>query len=680
MNNIFKKKIPLILIVDDSSLARSQMKDFIETQGYKCIVASDGYEAIELFRIHKLDIVLLDFVMPTIDGADTCSILRDLPGFDECAVFVMTSLTDEISVNKSYEAGATDYITKPINFAVLKQRIKRTIISQQTERELIHNNAFSHSILNYAVEGILTLDDNLNIKFANPAALKILNYNETNIIGKNVQLLIPNYEIKKIPATGNWLYELEAIKSDGMSLPIELTVSRFFVDEYYYTIIFKDITERKQYEEKIKKQAFYDTLTDLPNRILLRERISYEIQRANRSKGKFALMYLDLDRFKLVNDTLGHDMGDKLLVDMAARLKASVREEDFVVRMGGDEFVILLTDLENAEHIGKIANTILDSIKKPLIIDGNSLSLTISIGVTIFPDDGTDYEILLTNADIAMYRAKEKGKNNFQTFTQELNAKAIERLELENSLRRAIEYNEFILHYQPKVNTHTSEIIGSEALIRWQHPKKGLLLPDTFIPLAEETGLIVQIGEWVLRTACQYNKSLQSIGFPNITVAVNLSLRQFEMQNLLEIIKNILDETGLEPQYLELEITESIAMKNVVHTVEVIKELQMIGVKFSIDDFGTGYSSLSHINDLSVNKLKIDKSFVNKISDIKETSIIASTVLALGKNLKMQVIAEGVETQNQVDFLRENNCDEMQGYFIAKPMGPDDFKKMLKRS
>ena len=684
INNMYKKRQPLVLIVDDSKLMRYQIGTFLTQEGYKIIEAENGEEAINLFEALKPDIVLLDYIMPIMDGPETCQKMKKIEHWNDASVFMITSISDEESVNKAYYAGATDYITKPINFAVLRQRLTKSIEAQENLKELHHSNAFAQSIINYAIEGIITIDSDRIIRYFNPTIGKLFGFSETELLDNDISIIIPNFNFKTSVEPGkvvNETNEIQGVDRSGNILPLEMSVSSFCVEEkYYYTLIVRDITERKRYEEKIKFQAFYDALTGLPNRVLLRERVTHEINRAKRSNNKFALMYLDLDRFKVINDTLGHDRGDKLLKEMAERLKDAVRDEDLVVRMGGDEFVIILTDLHNAEYVGRIAEKILETVKKPIDIDGNFITLTISIGLTIFPDDATEYEVLLTNADIAMYRAKEKGKNNFQTFTPELNAKAIERLELENSLRRAIEYNEFVLHYQPKVNTKTGKIIGMEALIRWKHPKLGLLAPMDFIPMAEETGLIIPIGEWVLKTACESNKALQNAGLPPLSIAVNLSLRQFELQNLVERVSEILKESGLNPENLELEITESIAMRNVEYTVEVIKELQKIGVQFSIDDFGTGYSSLSQINNLAVNKLKIDKSFVSQIDGIKENSIIASTVLALGKNLRMQVIAEGVENIQQVNFLKDNDCDEMQGFYIAKPMSGEEFKKLYQQS
>ncbi|MBF8982830.1 EAL domain-containing protein [Lutibacter sp. B2] len=681
IEKIFDKRKPLILVVDDSKLMRVTFKNFLEEQGYDVIEAKNGIEGLSLFQKLKPDIILMDFVMPGIDGVTACAQLQKLPDGNHTPLIMITSLEDEHSVNLAFEAGATDYISKPINWAVLRQRLNRLLHARHTQITLNQSEAFARSIINHAIEGIITMDINGIIGYINPAVEQIFGYMSSEIVGKNIDTIIPklhysdyaNLDINDSLIDEN--KEIVGQRKDHSTLPIDLTISKFYVaGKCFFTIILRDITERKRYEEMIRHQAFYDSLTGLPNRLLLKERITLEIAHAKNEHKELAIMYLDLDRFKLINDTLGHDIGDKLLKEMAQRLKNCVGTDDTVARLGGDEFVILLPEVTREENIAKIANNILAAIRDPILIDQHELYLTISIGVTIYPDDGTDDETLLTNADVAMYRAKEKGKNNFQLYTPSLNDKALERLAMENSLHRALEYKEFVVYYQPKVNTKTEKVIGMEALIRWQHPKWGLVSPQEFIPLAEETGLIVPIGEWVLHTACAQTKALQNAGLPPLTVAVNLSARQFELQDLTKMVSKILAETGLEAQYLELEITESIAMQNIAHTLKMINELKAMGIKFAIDDFGTGYSSLSQLNSFAINTLKIDKSFVSEINGENGNSIIASTVLALGKSLNMGVVAEGVETKEQANFFKDSDCDEMQGYFFGKPMPSENFK------
>ncbi len=679
INQIFNKKNPLILVADDSALIRSTIHNFLKEYGYRVIEAENGAQALSLFESKCPDLVLMDFVMPQMDGITACSKIQQLKNGKDTPIIMITSMDDEHSVNRVFNSGAADYISKPINWAVLHQRITRLLKARRNEISLGQSEAFALSIVNHAVEGIMTVDSGGIIKFINPAAESIFGYNQSELLGSNICNLIsglkfPNIYYENI-YDGNC--EFSGYKNTGDAIPLELTISKFnSSDSSLYTVIFRDITERKNYEDMIKYKAFYDSLTDLPNRLLLKDRLTLEISHAKHTSQKLAVMYLDLDRFKLINDTLGHNMGDKVLKQISSRLKSCVRPDDTVARIGGDEFVILLPGITQEEKIGNIAHRVLNSIREPIVINEHELYLTISIGITVFPNDGENEETLLTNADVAMYRAKEKGKNNFQIYTPALNAKALERLALENSLRRALEYNEFVVHYQPKVDTETEQVIGMEALVRWQHPKWGLVPPQKFIPLAEETGLIVPIGEWVLHTACTHTKAIHNMGFQHITVAVNLSAVQFELQNLTKMVSRVLAETGLDPQYLELEITESVAMQNVDHTLNMISDLKAMGIKFAIDDFGTGYSSLSQLSNFSVNKLKIDRSFVSKINGEKGNSIIPSTVLALGKSLDLSIVAEGVESQEQVNFLKENKCDEMQGFFFGKPMPIENFKKL----
>ncbi|KZL94278.1 EAL domain-containing protein [Clostridium magnum] len=681
IDKMFDKRKSLILVADDSRFMRFTLREFLEKDGYEVIEAKNGKQVLSLFEERKPDIILMDFMMPEIDGVSACAQLQQLPQGRNTPVIMITSLDDEESVNLAFEAGATDYIGKPINWAVLRKRLSRLLQARRTEITLDQNDAFASSIINHAIEGIITIDVNGIIGYINPSAEKIFGYASNEVIGASINMLIPelcyndctNLDVNsKFPEKN---LEILGRKKNNSNLPLEATISKFYVDDrFFFTIILRDITERRHYEETIRYQAFYDSLTDLPNRLLLKDRIELEISHSKHTNQNLAIMYLDLDRFKLINDTLGHDIGDKLLKEIAVRLKSCVNETDTVARIGGDEFVILLPAIAHEENIGNIATKILETIRETIIIDSHELYISVSIGVTIYPDDGKDVETLLTNADVAMYRAKEKGKNNFQLYTPALNEKALERLAMENSLRRALEYKEFVVYYQPKVSTETEQIIGMEALIRWQHPNWGLVPPAKFIPLAEETGLIVPIGEWVLRTACAQTKAFQNAGLPPLTVAVNLSALQFQLQDLTTMVSNVLEETGLDPRYLELEITESIAMQNVEHTIKMINELKAMGIKFAIDDFGTGYSSLSQLNSFSVNKLKIDKSFVSKIDGVKDHSIIASTVLALGKSMALGVVAEGVENQEQVNFFKLNKCDEMQGYFFGKPMSKEDFE------
>jgi len=441
-----------------------------------------------------------------------------------------------------------------------------------------------------------------------------------------------------------------------------------------------DIGERKAYEARIEYLADHDALTDLANRNLLGDRIRQAMAHSRRNGLLLALLFLDLDRFKGINDSFGHELGDALLLEVSSRLKQIVREGDTVARQGGDEFIILLTDIQRPQDVTAVAYKIFAAFSTPFNINGHELFVTTSIGATLYPDDGDDMQSLLRNADTAMYRAKEEHGNAFQFYSREMSVRALERAELESALRRALDRDEFELFYQPKVDTGSGRIIGAEALIRWHHPEMGLVSPTRFIPMAEEIGLIVPIGDWVLHTACAQNKAWQDAGLPHISVSVNLSARQFKQEGLVESVADALQNMGLDARHLELELTESIVMNSAELFITKMKELEGLGVQLSIDDFGTGYSSLSYLKRFPLHHLKIDQSFVRDIATDADDAAITSTVISLGHSLNLKVIAEGVETEEQVAFLRDHHCDEMQGYYFSKPLPAHEFACLLQQA
>jgi diguanylate cyclase (GGDEF)-like protein/PAS domain S-box-containing protein len=433
-----------------------------------------------------------------------------------------------------------------------------------------------------------------------------------------------------------------------------------------------DITELKEAESHTRYMAEHDFLTGLPSRALLLDRLGQAIAAARRNGSQLAVLFIDLDRFKNVNDSMGHSIGDKLLQQVAERLNRVIRGVDTVSRQGGDEFVIILADISNIAQLARIADNVMNEIALPYQIDGHEFTLTSSIGISIYPEDGKDIDTLLKNADVAMYHAKGSGRNSYQFFSKEMNVRIIERLTLESTLKKAIERNEFVLVYQPEMDIATGQTIGAEALIRWQHPESGLLLPANFISVAEDCGLIVPIGDWVLRTACQQARAWASAGRPMV-VAVNLSFAQFRQKSLLQSVSDALQFAGLEPQYLELEITESILIDEAETTLTTLNELRKMGIKLAIDDFGTGYSSLSYLKRFSIDKLKIDQSFIRDISTVPNETAIINAIIAMAKSLNLKVIAEGVETAEQFNFLQSHGCDEYQGYYSSQALAPGDF-------
>ena len=472
-----------------------------------------------------------------------------------------------------------------------------------------------------------------------------------------------------IVLTGNddHVIALSAVKTGAQDYLIKGKLDReLLVRAMQYSI------ERKRYQEQLEHQANYDALTGLPNRNLLLDRLKQAVS-SQRQLRSIAVVFIDLDHFKFINDSLGHNAGDVLLQNMAERLRSAVRDGDTVARMGGDEFILVLDDQHNEDVVFRAMQRIVAKVNEPMTLDGRELFVTCSAGISLHPQDGTDVETLLKNADAAMYRAKENGRNNFQFYMAEMNTLVNERLTLEASLRGALERNELLLHYQPKLDLKTGRIVGVEALVRWQHPEWGLIYPDRFIPLAEETGLIVQIGEWVLRTACAQNRAWQDAGLSPVVMSVNLSPRQFRQDALFKSVARILSETGLRPEHLEMEITESMVMHNAEASIAILKGLKEIGVHLSVDDFGTGYSSLAYLKNLPIEILKIDRSFVHDINGAKGKSdgLLAQAIISLGHSLKLKVIAEGVEEESQLEFLKAHHCDEAQGFLFSRAVSPE---------
>jgi diguanylate cyclase (GGDEF)-like protein len=432
----------------------------------------------------------------------------------------------------------------------------------------------------------------------------------------------------------------------------------------------------------IRHMAYHDLLTGLPNRELFQELLHQAVAQARRHNHDrhLAVLFLDLDRFKVINDTLGHTVGDQLLKEVAIRLRECCRRDrDLVARRGGDEFLILLPDIDTSQEAVRIAQKIVDAFARIFILSDHELFITTCIGISLFPDDGVDAETLVKNADMAMYRAKELGKNRYHLYSQSMNTQAAQRLVMETHLRQAFERHEFFLNYQPKVNVKTGRVVSFEALVRWKNPELGLVEPKQFIPLAEETGLILHLGEWVLRTACAQNKAWQDASYPPLRVAVNFSPRQFQALRLADMVENILAETGLDPCWLELEVTEGIMLQNVDSTIITLRRLSDLGVHIAIDDFGTGYSSLSYIQKLPINTLKIDQSFVNDITINPDDAAIATAVINLAQSLRLNVIAEGVEDESQARLLNSLECSEMQGFFFSRPLSGEDFPFLLNK-
>lgn len=536
---------------------------------------------------------------------------------------------------------------------------------------------------------VIEWDTDFRVRDWNPAAEKVFGYSKREALGRHANELIVSGKAKNTVAqvwdellihkSGNFVTN-ENLTKDGRTIFCDWNNTPL-IDESGTVIgvisLVQDVSVQRQTTQRIHYLAYFDELTGLPNRALFNDRLAQAIFDANRHGRLAGLMFLDLDQFKVINDTMGHAAGDTLLKIVAERLKKSVREGDTVARMGGDEFAILLEDISQIENAARIAQKILDAFKEPCEVDQRSIFATFSIGVTLFPLDGISAAALLKNADSAMYHAKEQGRNNFQFYSAEMTTRVHERFMLEGKLRLALERQEFVLHYQPQIDIKTGKIIGAEALIRWEHPELGTVSPASFIPLAEETGLIVSIGEWVLATACTQFKSWEHGLGNDLRLAVNCSSRQFKEAGFAARVKQLVSETGFSPSRLELEITESILIEqsNLIH--DILTEFAQMGMSISIDDFGTGYSSLSYLRKFPINTLKIDRSFIHALTNEPEDGSLVKAIVAMARSMKLRVIAEGVETNEQLSFLRSENCDEAQGFLFAKPLPADEFYKLL---
>ncbi|USG63781.1 EAL domain-containing protein [Brevibacillus ruminantium] len=581
-------------------------------------------------------------------------------------------------------------LMKGIFFATIEEPFRR---HQEARLALSKSEKQLKTITNTLGEGVIVIDRSGRITFVNPEAERLLIWKKKEIIGKQMDGVVlckppdPSHDDEECPIarvlrTGEKCQVEDALffQKDGSTIPVAYITSPIVEEDRVIGAVtaFRDITEGKRNKETIEKLAFYDYVTDLPNRLLLQKQLAIAIQEATFQQQLGAVLFVDLDRFKIINDSLGHTIGDKLLKNAAERIRKCLGKEHSVARFGGDEFVVILKDLDNVDTAASIASSIIKELYQPFYIKGHELFTTASVGVSFFPADGMDPSMLIKNADVAMYSAKKLGGNRYQLYEEEMNRLTPERLALENALHHALERNELELYYQPQIETASGKIVGMEALIRWNHPEKGIVSPGVFIPLAEETGLIIPIGEWVLKTACMQNKKWQENGAPAVRVAVNLSAAQFFQNEIVVKVKEVLGSSGLSAEWLELEITETIAMYSVERVTEIFRQFHDLGVQVSMDDFGTGYSSLSYLKHFPIKRLKIDQSFIRGIPHRADDAAIATSIIVMAHSLGLKVLGEGVETEEQRRFLAERGCDEIQGYLFSKPLPAFEAEKLLK--
>jgi diguanylate cyclase (GGDEF)-like protein/PAS domain S-box-containing protein len=679
------------------------MRESLDVAGATVVEAENAEEALSSFDRDRPDLVLMSANMAESDGLSVCSKLRELPGGEGVAIVMVAELDDIDSIHRSYDVGATDFITKPINEPILTHRVRYLLRARDRLRSLRQIENRLTQVQRVARIGNWDWDLETDIFTFSGEARRLfgLEPQEAGIISeKTLELFHPADRLKVSSAIADgrrfgkaFSLTCRTSRSPGTAGMVHL-MAESVVDESGRPLRFRgtvqDITEREKAESQIRMLAYFDALTGLPNRERFKEQAERAMRAAQRVGTKMALIYVDLDNFKRINDTLGHTAGDTVLRGVAKELTNIVRGTDIVAkvdsetsvssslaRLGGDEFTIMLTGLTRPESAARVAKRIMQALSRPMKIDDREYVVTGSMGIAVYPDDGADVDLLLRNADIAMYAAKEEGRNNYRFFSEDMNARMLERLAIESDLRKALERDELLLHYQPQVESRTGKVVAFEALVRWDHPEKGMIPPFGFINIAEETGLIIPLGEWVLLAACEQAKNWHRAGFPELRISVNIASQQLTDSDLVETVESVLKSTGLVGTHLELELTESSLMSHVETTTQMLRDLKDIGLSLAVDDFGTGYSSMNYLKRFPLDALKIDRSFVRDLTVDANDAAIAKAVIALAKALDLSTVAEGVEEEEQLTFLRTLGCDLIQGYYFGRPMPADKVLEFL---
>jgi diguanylate cyclase (GGDEF)-like protein/PAS domain S-box-containing protein len=681
----------VVLVADDDPVMRLLMLEMLGQVGLDAIEAEDGVQALEQARTMHPDLILMDVDMPNMDGFSACQAIRADEALGAMIPIIMVTGGDDIeAVTSAYEVGATDFVSKPINWPILGHRVLYVLRASDAIARLRIADAQNRAVLAAIPDTFFRLNRDgfyLDCERGHDAGA---GFSENDCVGRHISQVLP------AEIAGRLMEQMEAVLATQEIRSVEYELIRFGAAQHFEARLVatgpaevlglvRDISERKRTEEQIRRLAYCDSLTGIPNRQAFLETLERELHRSKVGNKKFAVLFMDLDAFKRINDTLGHNVGDHLLKLVSDRLRDTTRPSDLVARgdqasnlarLGGDEFTILIPDLERVEHALNVAHRVKEAMRRPFFIEGNEIFVTASIGISLFPEDGDDCNSLLKYADTAMYHAKNCGKNNAKLYSSSLTMQIMSHVKLEVGLRKALRNDELYLLYQPQIDARSAEIVGVEALVRWRHPERGIISPTEFIPLAEETGLIVPIGEWVLRTACTQARHWQRQTQRALRMAVNLSAKQFKDENLSQIVLSALHEAGLEPRLLELELTEGTLMDDAKATLATLEQLRRIGVHLSIDDFGTGYSSMNYLKRFDVRALKIDRSFICGLPQDSENAAITRAIIAMAHGLKMVVVAEGVETIEQLVLLQQYGCDLVQGYHLGHPVPPDSI--MLK--
>jgi diguanylate cyclase (GGDEF)-like protein/PAS domain S-box-containing protein len=692
---MWRKSIKTLLLVEDNAGDARLFREMLSEYGghaAELTIVESMCDAETHLAGNSSDMILLDLGLPDAQGLD--AVRRARLAAPRVPLVVLTGMDDESLATKALQEGAQDYLIKgQIDPRGLLRALRYAVERKMMEDALFVEKERAEVTLNCIGDAVVCTDTTGNITFLNLVAEKMTGWARHEATGRTMadvcQILdvtsretIPNPmemavgENRTIHLPPNCIL----VRRDGFETPIEDCASPIHDREGQATgavVVFRDVSEARAMALEMIHSAHHDFLTGLPNRMLLSDRVNQVIALAQRHGKKVAVLFLDLDGFKHINDSLGHAVGDKLLQSIAKCLVDCVRGSDTVSRQGGDEFVVLLSEVEHSEDAAITARRMLHAVAEVHPVGQHDLHITTSIGLSVFPDDGLDAETLIKNADTAMYQAKENGRQSFQFFKPAMNVRAVERQSIEEALRTALERKELALHYQPKINLRTGAITGAEALIRWTHPTRGPVSPGRFIPVAEDCGLILPIGNWVLREACRQATAWLEAGLPLASIAVNISAMEFRHETFLEGIFAALEDTRLNPKFLELELTESVLMKRAESAASVLQTLRASGVQLAIDDFGTGFSSLSYLRKFPIDALKIDQSFVRQISTAPDETTIVTAIISMGRSLNLRVIAEGVETQEELSFLQAHQCDEAQGYYFGRPVHPEQFAKLL---
>jgi len=677
-----------ILVVDDDLITRKTLQKVLETSGCKVTATASGEEGIRLFSENMPDMVLLDVMMPGINGYETCIKLRKICHINHLPIIMLTGLNDVESVEEAFQAGATDFITKPINWPLLIQRVKYALRSYNLHNELIQQQQKIQQAQQIARLTYIELDETLEDISFSEELTTLFNIDLPNdhcLLSEYYDYIHRDDQETFIDALHHTFHlkqdhdiEYRLLSENGEYLTVRQNSTPRYHNEQLTGVIatLQDITAQERIQSLMEYRAHYDNVTELPNLKSLQDAIN-DIVLSEQSDSLTAIFSIKLDRFKVINETLGYDIGNRVLKILTGSLSSFTHEHVKLYRTSGGSFGLIASEQQQMDEIIELANTILKESLKTIELDDHELNLSASIGIVVHPLENSDNNSLIKFAESAASLAKQQGGNSYQFYSAEMQSQAQRKLSMEAELRKAVEQEQFVLYYQPQVNTNTQEIIGMEALIRWQHPEKGMIPPFHFIPIAEETGIIKPIGEWVLEEACRKTQEWHQQGHDNLRIGINLSARQLENDDIVRFTKNTLANTGINPKMVELEVTESAAMTDFKKTLALLHELRDLGITLSIDDFGTGHSSLSYLQQLPVHTLKIDRAFIKDIGTDSDDGTIAKTIVAMAHNLKLNVIAEGIEVVEHLQFLQQCGCDEIQGYLFSPPLREEDFIKYL---